>query len=88
MANTSLLKKEGPISVKDLQPKLRVNDFSTCNSGLWDKNKSIECTKRFEKIREYFEESWRDQMKILIRPSMQYINEHFAIGRMEKSEGF
>lgn len=87
MVNTSLLEKEGPITLDDLKANFQINDFSAYSSGFGDKNESVERTERFEKIREYFEAAWSDQLKVLTGKSMQNFTEHSAVGSLEKSEG-
>ena len=87
MANTSLLEKEGPITLEDLKANFRENDFSTYSSGFGDKEESVERTQRFEKIRAYFEDAWNDQLKVLTGKTMQNFSEHSAVGSLEKSEG-
>ena len=87
MANASLLEKEGPITLDDLKSNFRANDFSAYSSGFGDKHESVERTERFQKIREYFEAAWSDQLKVLTGKSMQNFTEHSAVGSLEKSEG-
>lgn len=87
MENTSLLEKEGPITLEDLKANFRANDFSAYSSGFGDKEESIERTERFEKIRECFEAAWSEQLKVLTGKTMQNFSEHSAVGSLEKSEG-
>ena len=87
MANTSLLEKEGPVTLEDLKANFLENDFSTYSSGFNDKYESVQRTQRFEKIREYFETAWNEQLKVLTGKSMQNFTEHSAVGSLEKSEG-
>ena len=87
MDNTSLLEKEGPITLEDLKANFRANDFSAYSSGFGDKEESIERTERFEKIRECFGAAWSDQLKVLTGKTMQNFSEHSAVGSLEKSEG-
>ena len=87
MANASLLEKEGPITLDDLKANFRANDFSAYSSGFGDKHESVDRTERFQKIREYFEAAWSDQLKVLTGKSMQNFTEHSAVGSLEKSEG-
>ena len=87
MENTSLLEKEGPITLEDLKANFRANDFSAYSSGFGDKEESIERTERFEKNRECFEAAWSEQLKVLTGKTMQNFSEHSAVGSLEKSEG-
>ena len=87
MADISFLEKEGPITLDDLKANFRANDFSAYSSGFSDKHESVERTERFQKIREYFEAAWSDQLKVLTGKSMQNFTEHSAVGSLEKSEG-
>ena len=87
MENTSLLEKEGPITLEDLKANFRANDFSAYSSGFGDKEESDERNERFEKIRGYFEVAWNQELKALTGKTMQNFSEHSAIGSLEKSEG-
>lgn len=87
MTDKSLLAKERPITLDDLKAIFQANDFSAYSSGFGDKNESVERTERFQKIREYFEAAWSDQLKVLTGKSMQNFTEHSAVGSLEKSEG-
>lgn len=87
MVDTSLLEKEGPITLDDLKANFRANDFSAYSSGFGDENEGVERTKCFEKIRSYFEAAWSEQLKALTGKSMQNFTEHSAVGSLEKSEG-
>ena len=87
MENTSLLEKEGPITLEDLKANFRANDFSAYSSGFGDKEESDERNERFKKIRGYFEVAWNQELKALTGKTMQNFSEHSAIGSLEKSEG-
>ena len=86
MENTSLLEKEGPITLEDLKANFRANDFSAYSSGFGDKEESDERNERFKKIRGYFEVAWNQELKALTGKTMQNFSEHSAIGSLEKSE--
>ena len=47
MENTSLLEKEGPITLEDLKANFRANDFSAYSSGFGDKEESDERNENF-----------------------------------------
>ena len=58
MVNTSLLEKEGPITLEDLKANFRANDFSAYSSGFGDKEESTERNDRYNMIRKHFKGVW------------------------------
>ena len=70
MVDTSLLEKEGSITLDDLKANFLANDFSAYSSGFGDRRESVERTERFEKIRGYFEVARNKQLKALTGKTM------------------
>ena len=65
MTNTSLLEKEGPITLDDLKANFRANDFSAYSSGFGDKEESVERNAQYAMIRKHFKRVWYEQLKTM-----------------------
>jgi len=86
MANTSLLEKEGPITLEDLKANFRANDFSAYSSGFGDKEESTERNDRYNMIRKYFKGVWYDQLKTMSSKPLPRFSKVSPIGCLERSE--
>ena len=86
MANTSLLEKEGPITLEDLKANFRANDFSAYSSGFGDKEESTERNDRYNMIRKHFKGVWYDQLKTMSTKPLPRFSKVSPIGCLERSE--
>ena len=86
MIDTSLLNKDGPITIEDLKEQFHFNDFSTMSSGYNKKKESDEHNDLFKKIVRHFKIAWRRQMKEMTGKYMSNFSDLSPVGCMEKSE--
>lgn len=86
MTNTSLLEKEGPITLEDLKANFRANDFSAFSSGFGDQEESTERNDRYNMIRKHFKGVWYDQPKTMSSKPLPHFSKVSPIGCLERSE--
>ena len=86
MTNTSLLEKEGPITLDDLKANFRANDFSAYSSGFGDKEESVERNAQYAMIRKHFKRVWYEQLKTMQSKALPYFSDVSPIGCLERSE--
>ena len=65
MTDTSLLDKDGPITLKDLKKQFRANDFSTLTSNYKSKTATSEENEIYIKAKGFFCTAWDKEMKKL-----------------------
>lgn len=65
MTDTSLLDKDGPITLKDLKKQFRANDFSTLTSNYKSKTATSEENEIYIKAKGFFCAAWEKEMKKL-----------------------
>ena len=65
MVDTSLLNKEGSITIEDLKEHFRLNDFSALTSNYKSKTATSEQNEIYIKAKSFFKTSWEKEMKKL-----------------------
>lgn len=86
MIDTSLLDKEGPVTIEDLRAYFYLNDFSAMSSGYDKEHESNIRNSRFRRIVKHFKKAWRDQMEEMTGKIMSNYTSSSAVGCMELSE--
>ena len=86
MNDTSLLYKDGPITIEDLKEHFRSNDFSAMSSGYNKEKESGERHDLFKKIVRHFKIAWCKQIKELTGKYMPNFSDLSPLGCMEKAE--
>ena len=65
MTDTSLLNKDGPITIEDLKEQFRLNDFSSLTSNYKSKTATSEENEIYIKAKGFFRVAWEKEMKKL-----------------------
>lgn len=86
MVDTSLLNKEGPITIEDLREHFRLNDFSAMSSGYNKGKESDAHNTLFNKIVAHFKKAWRGQVHEMTGKYLSVFSSSSPVGCMEKSE--
>ena len=86
MIDTTLLDKEGPVTLEDLRAYFYAHDFSAMSSGYDKEHESNIRNSRFKRIVKCFKKAWRDQMKEMTGKTMSNYTSSSTIGCMELSE--
>ena len=86
MIDTSLLNKDGPITIEDMKEQFRLNDFSAMSSGYNKGKESDAHNTLFNKIVAHFKKAWRGQLHEMTGKYLSVFSSSSPIGCMEKSE--
>ena len=86
MMDTTLLEKEGPVTLEDLRANFRAHDFSAMSSGYDKEHESSQRNTRFKRIVKCFKKAWREQMKEMTGKNMVNFAPSSPVGCMELSE--
>ena len=86
MIDTSLLNKDGPITIEDMKEQFRLNDFSAMSSGYNKGKESDAHNTLFNKIVAHFKKAWRGQLHEMTGKYLSVFSASSPIGCMEKSE--
>lgn len=86
MMDTTLLEKEGPVTLEDLRTNFRAHDFSAMSSGYDKEHESSQRNARFKRIVKCFKKAWREQMKEMTGKNMSNFAPSSPVGCMELSE--
>ena len=86
MIDTTLLEKEGPVTLEDLRAYFYAHDFSAISSGYDKEKESSQRNTRFKRIVKCFKKAWREQMGEMTGKLMSVFAPTSAVGCMELSE--
>ena len=86
MMDTTLLEKDGPVTLEDLRANFHAHDFSAMSSGYDKENESSQRNTRFKRIVKCFKKAWREQMKEMTGKNMVNFAPSSPVGCMELSE--
>lgn len=87
MVDTSLLEKDGAISVEDLMKHFQANDFSTEVSRYNAKKASSESNELYLKVKQIFQDAWNKEMhKLTKKKSLMNFSEFHPVRCLEERE--
>ena len=87
MVDTSLLEKDGAISIEDLMKHFQANDFSTEVSRYNAKKASSESNELYLKVKQIFQNAWNKEMqKLTKKKSLMNFSEFHPVCCLEERE--